>query len=256
MTVARLAERTLALVRETHTLMEQIHFIRLLARDGMESFSQEERELLRAAIDPHELAAIAGRPYPDQQLLIETLIDDLGIEPVEPGGTAESTLVAEWTIADLLPVVSKRSLAEGNRKNGQSVYRQARCANCHRLGSSGGVSGPSLNGLAGRYSGAEILESIILPSKVISDQYRTTLFAKNDGTTVRGTLVNIESEGYNVQIDPYRPFARTIVKYEEIDEISPSDVSTMPTGILNTFSKQQIRDLLAYLVDPGDDFAQ
>ena len=184
--------------------------------------------------------------------MFSDLIEQLGIDPNPPAQTRSRPVVKQWTIDALLEVVAPASLASANRENGKTVFRLARCANCHRLGNTGGVLGPQLNGLAGRYRPHEVLESIVLPSKVISDQYRATIFIKQDGTQITGQIVNLGGQGYRVQTDPFHPFARIEIKTADIEAVLPSRVSLMPAGIMDSFTKHEIRDLIAYLLEPPE----
>ena len=249
----RLTERTLTVLASTPTMMRQIHYLRLMFRQGIGDFSAAQRDRLTAALDPQELRAIAGRPYADQQRMFSRLIEQLGIDSATPVRPPSRPLVKEWELADLLPSIERASLANANRKNGKTVFRVARCANCHQIGNTGGVLGPNLNGLAGRYRPQEVLESIVSPSKVIADQYRATIFVKRDGTQVTGQIVNLGGQGYRVQTDPFHPFARIEIKTADIEAVVPSQVSLMPAGTLNHFSERDVRDLIAYLLAPSED---
>jgi hypothetical protein len=42
------------------------------------------------------------------------------------------------------------------------------------------------------------------------------------------------------------------IKKADISRVTPSDVSPMPTGLLVTLSKDEILDLLAYIVSQGN----
>jgi len=44
----------------------------------------------------------------------------------------------------------------------------------------------------------------------------------------------------------------TKVKAELITSIEPSPISMMPPGLINTMNKEDILDLLAYLISGGD----
>ena len=246
----QLADRTLTVLEQTPTLMRQIHYLRLVLKRGIQHFTIAQRARLTAALDPHELRAIVRRPYADQKRTFSELIKQLGIDPDPPEQAVTRPLVKQWTVSELLPVVTSTALQNANRENGKVVFRVARCANCHRLGNTGGVLGPQLNGLAGRYRPEEILESLVLPSKVISDQYRTTIFIKQDGTQVTGQIVDLVGQEYRVRTDPLHPFARIRINKADVEAVLPSGVSLMPSGILDRFTRQEICDLVAYLIEP------
>ncbi len=55
------------------------------------------------------------------------------------------------------------------------MFSAARCVVCHRYSGEGGATGPDLTQLAGRFGAKDMLEAIIEPSKVISDQYKASV---------------------------------------------------------------------------------
>ncbi|MEZ6095959.1 MAG: hypothetical protein R3C03_17335 [Pirellulaceae bacterium] len=50
-----------------------------------------------------------------------------------------------------------------------------------------------------------------------------------------------------IQTDMLDPGNFTRIQVEDIEEMQPSKVSMMPTGLLDTMSEDDIKDLLAYL---------
>ncbi len=66
------------------------------------------------------------------------------------------------------------------------VITRARCLDCHKFGDKGEGLGPELTTVNSRFRPAEIVESIVLPSKVISDQYKSVTLATQDGKIYGG----------------------------------------------------------------------
>ncbi len=50
----------------------------------------------------------------------------------------------------------------------------------------------------------------------------------------------------------FNPAAVELIGHSEIDEIRTSSVSTMPTGLLDSFTKEEVLDLVAFLKSAGD----
>ena len=123
---------------------------------------------------------------------------------------------------------------------------------CHRFGDDGGGLGPDLSGVAGRFSVRDLLESIVLPSKTISDQYQAVTIATTSGRVVTGRVVNLSGNSLSVNSDMYDPNSTVSIKRDEIEEMKPSPVSMMPDGLLNSLSRDEILDLVAYLMSRGD----
>ena len=122
------------------------------------------------------------------------------------------------------------------------------CAACHRFGSEGGGVGPDLTAVAGRFSARDLLDSIVEPSKVISDQYAAVTIAKTDGKVVTGRVGNLFGDSLSVIEDMFDPGHFTNVKRDEIEEIKTSEVSLMPSGLLNSLTEDEVQDLVAYLL--------
>src|SRR5262249_32520535 len=79
-------------------------------------------------------------------------------------------VVKAWKMDDL---VGKLDRVERGRnfEKGKEAYLAGQCIKCHRLGMEGGTVGPDLTAIVSRFDRRAILESIIEPSKVISEQY-------------------------------------------------------------------------------------
>jgi hypothetical protein len=55
-----------------------------------------------------------------------------------------------------------------------------------------------------------------------------------------------------INTDMLDPNAQVNVDRRKIEETKPSPVSMMPAGLLNTFDRDEIVDLIAYLLSRGD----
>ena len=104
--------------------------------------------------------------------------------------------------------------------------------------------GPDLTTVSKRFQKKELLESIIFPSHVIPDQYATKTVATASGRILRG-IVHQNNDGSVVVVDPEGKQAS--VAAEDIDEIVPNKESTMPPGLLNALSLEEIASLFAFL---------
>ena len=97
-----------------------------------------------------------------------------------------------------------------------------------------------------------MLESIVLPSKVISDQYEAVTIQTSDGRVVTGRIVNLNGENISISPDMFDPNRMISVKRSEIEEMTKSPVSLMPENLLNTLNGDEVLDLMAYLLSHGD----
>lgn len=159
-------------------------------------------------------------------------------------------VVKQWTLDDLMPaddaVFANRDLA-----NGKKMFALASCYRCHRLEGLGGIIGPDLTPSGHRFNTKDLIETIIVPSKEISDQYEATIFQMDDGRMITGRVANLSGNQYSIQEDMIDPGNFTKIKVDEIEAMKPSKVSMMPVGLLDTLTKDDVLDLLAYLKAVG-----
>lgn len=194
---------------------------------------------------------------------IATLSEDerAALKPIldaQPAGKSPRDLLAarksirEWTLAELTPVVERGLRERRDLDRGRRLYGTAACAVCHRFGQEGGGVGPDLTAVAGRFNVRDLLEAIVEPSKVISDQYGAVSIAKKDGQVVTGRVGNLFGDSLSVIEDMFDPGHSTNVRRADIEEIQPSKVSPMPAGLLNSLTEEEILDLVAYLLARGE----
>lgn len=160
-------------------------------------------------------------------------------------------VVKEWTMAELAPLMATK-LTERNFERGRAMFATAKCFNCHHFAGEGGAVGPDLTGLAGRFSPRDILESVLEPNKVISDQYAASVIVTTDGKTIVGRLTNFNGDNITVNTNMEDPKSTENVRRDNIESMERSDVSMMPAGLLNTLHEDELLDLMAFLLSRGD----
>ena len=165
---------------------------------------------------------------------------------------AAREVVKQYTVADLAPIVEKGIKSKRDFDRGRQLFGQAACAACHRFTDEGASIGPDLTNLAGRFSARDVLESILEPSKEISDQYGAIKILKKDGDLVVGRVGNLNGDSLSVIQNMFAPGDFTNVKRSDVESIEPSQVSMMPEGLFNYFKEDEILDLMAYLLSRGD----
>lgn len=159
--------------------------------------------------------------------------------------------VKEWTMQELVPLV-QTGLKNRDFDKGRQLFGEAACFACHRFDNQGGAVGPDLTQLSGRFSARDILESVVEPSKQISDQYGAVQIVTLDGKVVTGRIINLAGDSYRIQTNMLDPGALVGVDRKQIDVMMPSKTSMMPKGLLNTLNEEEVLDLMAYLLSRGD----
>jgi putative heme-binding domain-containing protein len=92
-----------------------------------------------------------------------------------------------------------------------------------------------------------LLQQIVKPSAEIHKEFKTQMFVTDDGR-LRTRLV-IEETDDQIRLLPnlLKPDKIETIRKSSIEERKTADVSTMPTGLLDTYTVEEIFDLLAYI---------
>ena len=136
----------------------------------------------------------------------------------------------------------------GAAEAGRPMFEK-QCATCHRFGGIGKDVGPDLTTISSRFKKKDLLESILWPSKIISDQYQSEMFELKDGSVVTGVLVRENAIAAFVRTaeSPDRPVQ---VPKGKIASRATSPVSLMPEGLLDGYTQEEIANLLAFVLAP------
>lgn len=163
--------------------------------------------------------------------------------------TEPRAFVREWTTADLVPFLDQVGSGRDFQR-GRRAFIDTQCYSCHRLGNTGGSTGPELSGLASKYGRRELLESLLEPSKVINEQFQNVRVFLKDGDDITGRLVRDSNEEVVIELDPLTRSEQSVSR-ALVDTIKPSTVSPMPEGLLQVLERDEILDLLAFLESGG-----
>jgi len=161
----------------------------------------------------------------------------------------ERPLVKAWTIGDFAAQLAQSS-PRGEATRGETVFRDALCVRCHRVGARGPAVGPDLTHVGGRFSRRDILESVLTPDRVVAENYRNVQVLLLDGRVLTGRILSegdYRSETLRLSPDPLRPSQVVEINKKEIDKYQLAETSPMPKGLLDTFTAAEVLDLLAYL---------
>jgi putative heme-binding domain-containing protein len=201
-----------------------------LGGQGMNDFLNRIREEAKATLTDEERATLGSLLEPSQA-------------PAETVGPARA-LVQEWRVDDF------SQLGGGDPVNGAQAFASASCSKCHRYGARGTMLGPDLTSARQRFSRQDLLVSILEPSKVIPESYRSLQIVTTDGQTYVGQASlsgDYRSSILRLATDPLAPTKFVEIEKKKIEVQKFAEVSWMPKGLLDTFTKQEILDLLAYL---------
>ncbi|HZZ73147.1 MAG TPA: discoidin domain-containing protein [Pirellulales bacterium] len=197
----------------------------------------------------HAIGLIGAEPYSYQVRSYETSHDE-AIRAAAKYAAGELRLdqdsknkVRIETLA-YAKVLEAAQQEKGDVQLGQKLFTRQGCANCHTTDPKEPPKGPFLGGIGTRYKRPELIESILKPSAKIAQGFETQIFALSDGTQWSG-FVSRES-GDEVELRGQNAIV-TVLPKKEIEARKKSDVSTMPDGLVNQLSVQELAAIIAYL---------
>ena len=132
----------------------------------------------------------------------------------------------------------------GVPERGRDLFTTATCAVCHRIGERGGMIGPDLTRIGAIRSGPDLLESILYPSSTFAQGYEPYVATRIDGEEISGSLAEQGAERIVLR-DAAGGLIR--LRADEIKSLVRQQLSAMPEGLEQLLSRDQFRDLLAYL---------
>ncbi len=205
-------------------------FIQFIRDDAVASLSESQKESLKEIL--------AEKPV--QKSALENL-----------GAIFAGRTETEWTL-DELSQAARSNLKQRDFRNGRKMFAAAGCYACHRFRNQGGMTGPDLTTAGRRYSSHDLLDQVINPSKVINDQFSSVMVITDEGLVHNGVVVNLGGDKLTLNTDLSDPNKRIAIDRNTIEELIVSKTSPMPAGLFKRMTKEEILDLIAYLISGGD----
>jgi hypothetical protein len=87
---------------------------------------------------------------------------------------------------------------------------------------------------------------------VINEQFVPSVVTKENGEQVVGSVVNLSGDTVTLNTNLADPNERVSVDRKEVKSIEPSKISPMPPMLLSMLTKEEILDLVAYVLSGGD----
>ncbi len=205
-------------------------FIEFVRNDAIAALSETEKT---------ELAEVLAKK-PEKKSALENLGEVFAGRPT-----------TKWTLEELSAAASKQ-MQKRDFVNGQKMFAATGCYACHRFGNQGGMTGPDLTSAGRRYSPHDLLDQVINPSKVINEQFSAISVVTEDGKVHTGVVVNLSGDHMTLNTDLTDPNKRVDIDRKMIDELVVSKISPMPADLFARMTKDEILDLIAYLISAGD----
>ncbi|MFH5833786.1 PVC-type heme-binding CxxCH protein [Halalkalibaculum sp. DA384] len=139
--------------------------------------------------------------------------------------------------------------ASADPARGEMIYRELNCESCHAIGGAGGLMGPDLSSLGANAPTDYIINGILNPSEDIKDGYELYRVVRQDGSEVRGYIVN-ETSSELILRDISGDEISIPVNQIEKQEVVPG--SLMPPGLTAGLERQEFVDLIGFLSKLGE----
>ena len=148
---------------------------------------------------------------------------------------------------DELSTLAQQALAQGDSRRGEEIFRrqELNCTKCHAISGKGANVGPDLATLGKQAKPEHVVESILLPDRVIKEGFRAVTLQTGDGRVVTG--IQVFDDGRDVVLrDPVRGDTR--IAKAEIEE-NVVGGSLMPANLVAALNRNEFLDLVRYLVE-------
>jgi putative heme-binding domain-containing protein len=137
-------------------------------------------------------------------------------------------------------------LRGGDPRRGRAVFfgKKVACGSCHRVGDEGGQIGPDLSKVGAIRAGRDLLESVVLPSSTFAQGYETYTVATSSGRVFTGVIARQSPE---VVVLRDSAGAETRLPRSAVESMTRQPTSLMPEGLPAALTREEFRDLLAFL---------
>jgi putative membrane-bound dehydrogenase-like protein len=140
--------------------------------------------------------------------------------------------------------------AHGDAVKGKAVFNAplSGCIACHKISGQGGIVGPELDAV-GRGVPVELLiEAVVWPNRQIKEGYVATTLTLKDGRKLQGYKVS--EAGGEMQLRELASGQTSRFTAAQIAERQEAG-SLMPEGLIMNMTREELRDLVAYLAGLG-----
>jgi putative heme-binding domain-containing protein len=201
-----------------------------------------------SALRERAAALVKGGPSNDPRAPIADEAELLAIA-LAPAGSVSPDLqalrakrpenVAQW---------AETLASGGDPLRGRRVFFHsgaAGCYRCHRIDGRGGNIGPDLSVIAASSNRRKLAESILDPSREIAPQFAAWSFVLRSGKVETGVILSEDRSG-TVRVGTAEGETRDIAA-DEVETRVAQKVSLMPDKLIDGFTIEELRDVLAYL---------
>ncbi|MFO0825628.1 MAG: c-type cytochrome [Gemmataceae bacterium] len=132
---------------------------------------------------------------------------------------------------------------KGDATIGRKLFGTLGCAKCHAVtADQPGGGAPSLAEAGKRFTPAHLAESVLIPDRVVAEEFRATRVATFDGQVIVGLVVKETATELELLLPDT---TRKVVKVADVEE-RKLVATAMPAGLVKT--PDELRHLITYLL--------
>ena len=206
----------------------------------------------------HGLDGAGGEHGPDiaHRREIQSLTDK-ALQQIVQGGVPGTGMPAFHSLSDAQVKAVVRYLrtlqgqgaaaqVSGDPKRGRAIFfGKAGCSQCHMAGGEGGFIASDLSSYASAPSASDIRDAITDPNRNLDPRKRTVTVITGDGQTLSGIARN--EDNFSLQLQTPDGTLHLFAK-PELKSIEYQPRSLMPDDYASRLSRQELDDLVSYLV--------
>ncbi len=158
-------------------------------------------------------------------------------------------LHAVVTYLRMLQGQNKAQNLPGNPARGKTVFfGKADCSSCHMMQGEGGFLGSDLSSYGAVHSAEEILAVLVHPETSTAVSRKGTLVVTRDGQKFSGLIRNEDNFSLQLQTPDgaFHFFQRS-----DLQSLETEDHPIMPAGYSERLSRNELNDLVSYLINVG-----
>ncbi len=230
----------------------------VIAATEMIASEQSARLTINAPTEPGEYPYVCTFPQHWYRMYgVMVVVEDLDAwnqnptEPADPIGSTRS-FVQSWTMEDFDGEFDT-NLRGRSADIGEKIFNEASCIGCHKVNGVGGAVGPDLTDTYVKWKSDHmaILREILEPSHKIDNKYSMQTILTADGKTVAGIVVSENEDTIAVMTNPEAK-EPVIVLQDDIEFMKRSATSMMPKALMDQYTKDEILELMAYLMSVAE----
>jgi putative heme-binding domain-containing protein len=136
---------------------------------------------------------------------------------------------------------------KGSAERGRELFFKSaglQCSSCHKVGGAGGNVGPDLSQVGKKYTRAQLLESLLEPSRTVEPAYVAYLLETSDGKFYTGLLAERNDREVVLKVVGDKEVR---VAAGKVERLAPQSKSLMPELLLRDLTAEQAADLVEFL---------